>query len=97
MEIKDTQGALWEVFVQSKPGQPHKHCGSVHAHDKEMALQNARDLYCRRNEGTNIWVVPAAEIVASTPEDVGPFFDPANDKIYRHPTFYHVPEGITHI
>ncbi len=95
--MSDTQGAVWEVFVQSKPGQAHKHCGSVHAHDKEMALQNARDLYTRRSEGTNIWVVLADAIVASSPEDVASFFEPANDKVYRHPTFYHVPEGITHM
>lgn len=95
--MSDSQGILWEVFVQSKPGQPHKHSGSLHAHDKEMALQNARDLYCRRSEGTNIWVVPASEIVASSPEDISSFFEPMNDKVYRHPTFYHVPDGITHM
>jgi ring-1,2-phenylacetyl-CoA epoxidase subunit PaaB len=62
-----------------------------------MALQNARDLYCRRSEGTNLWVVPASAIVASSPEDIGPFFETSNDKVYRHPTFYSVPEGITHM
>ena len=94
---KDSQGPLWEVFVQTKPGQPFKHSGSLHAFDKEMALQNARDLYTRRSEGTAIWVVLASAIVASSPEDIGSFFDPSNDKVYRHPTFYHVPEGITHM
>lgn len=95
--LKDSQGELWEVFVQTKPGQPFKHSGSLHAYDKEMALQNARDLYTRRGEGTSIWVVQARHIVASTPEDMGSFFDPSNDKVYRHPTFYEVPEGITHM
>lgn len=95
--LKDSQGELWEVFVQTKPGQPFKHSGSLHAYDKEMALQNARDLYTRRGEGTSIWVVQARHIVASTPEDIGSFFDPSNDKVYRHPTFYEVPEGITHM
>ena len=97
MMAKDTQGMLWEVFVQTKPGQPHRHCGSVHAHDCEMALQNARDVYTRRNEGTSLWVVPANYIIASAPEDQGSFFEPANDKVYRHPTFYTIPEGITHM
>jgi ring-1,2-phenylacetyl-CoA epoxidase subunit PaaB len=95
--MSDNQGILWEVFVQTKPGLPHKHCGSVHGHDKEMALQNARDLYTRRNEGTNLWIIPASEIVASSPEDIGSFFDPANDKVYRHPTFYKIADGITHM
>tara|TARA_B100000212_G_scaffold335775_1_gene308180 strand:+ start:1714 stop:2022 length:309 start_codon:yes stop_codon:yes gene_type:complete len=48
---------VWEVFIQSKNGLAHKHVGNVHAEDKEMALQNARDLYTRRNEGSCIWVV----------------------------------------
>ena len=94
---KDTQWPLWEVFIQSKPGLSHKHAGSVHAPDKEIALQNARDVYSRRGEGTNIWVVPADAITASTPEDMGPFFDPSNDKPYRHPTFYKIPEGVKYL
>ena len=97
MEQQDNQWPLWEVFIQSKSGQPYKHVGSVHASDGAMALENARDVYTRRNEGTSIWVVPANSIVASTPEEVGEFFDPANDKVYRHPTFYVVPEGVKYI
>lgn len=96
-EIKDSQGEVWEVFIQSKPGLPHKHAGSVHATDKEMALQNARDMYTRRQEGTSIWVVLSSNIVASNPDDSESFFDPANDKIYRHPTHYVMPEGAKHI
>lgn len=88
------QGQLWEVFLQNKSGLPFKHAGSVHAHDKEMAIQNARDLYTRRNEGVGLWVVLANAIVSAMPEDSDSFFDPANDKIYRHPTFYSVPEGV---
>ncbi len=94
---KDSQGPLWEVFVQKKAGQPFVHCGSLHAYDKEMALENARDLYTRRSEGTALWVVPSAAIVSSSPEDIGAFFDPANDKVYRHPTFYQIPEGVKYI
>lgn len=95
--INDNQGDVWEVFVQSKPGLPHKHAGSVHATDKEMALQNARDMYTRRNEGTCIWVVPLDAITSSLPDDSGSFFDPADDKAYRHPTHYVMPEGAKHI
>jgi ring-1,2-phenylacetyl-CoA epoxidase subunit PaaB len=94
---KDSQGPLWEVFVQKKSGQPFVHAGNVHAFDKEMALENARDVYTRRNEGQAIWVVPSDCIVASSPEDIGAFFEPANDKIFRHPTFYQIPDGIGHM
>ncbi|MCF8261545.1 MAG: 1,2-phenylacetyl-CoA epoxidase subunit B [Melioribacteraceae bacterium] len=92
--MKDSQHKLWEVFVQAKTGAPHEHAGSVHAADSEIALQNARDVFSRRNEAVSLWVVPSDQIVASTPEDEGPFFDPANDKIYRHPKFYSVPKGV---
>ena len=95
--MKNNEGPLWEVFVQKKSGQPFVHCGNVHAFDKEMALQNARDVYTRRNEGVALWVVPSSAIVASTPEDMGSFFEPANDKIFRHPTFYQIPDGIGHM
>ncbi|MFT7156977.1 MAG: ring-1,2-phenylacetyl-CoA epoxidase subunit PaaB [Parvicella sp.] len=95
--MEDNQGILWEVFIQPKPGRPHKHIGSLHAYDKTMAMEAARDLYTRRGEGQGIWIVEADEIVSSQPEDMGPFFEPANDKIYRHPTFYEMPEGSKHI
>jgi ring-1,2-phenylacetyl-CoA epoxidase subunit PaaB len=95
--MEDSQGPLWEVFVQKKAGQPFVHCGSLHAYDKEMAIENARDLYTRRSEGSALWVVPAAAIVASSPEDAGSFFEPSNDKVYRHPTFYQIPEGVKYI
>lgn len=88
------QGPLWEVFIQSKPGQPYKHAGSIHAFDKEMAIENARDVYTRRNEGTSLWLVPSNEIVAVSSSESASFFEPASDKIYRHPTFYNLPEGV---
>jgi len=71
---------LWEVFVRSKRGLSHNHVGSLHAPDAELALRNARDVYTRRNEGVSIWVVPAAAIVASSPDEKDPFFEPAADK-----------------
>lgn len=89
----DTQWPLWEVFTQPRDGKPHEHAGSLHAPDAEMALENARDVYSRRKEATSIWVVPSDQITASQPEDKEPFFDPADDKPYRHPQFYSVPRA----
>ncbi|MEY9858317.1 ring-1,2-phenylacetyl-CoA epoxidase subunit PaaB [Catenulispora sp. GAS73] len=88
---------LWEVFIRGRRGLSHQHVGSVHASDAEMALRNARDLYTRRGEGVSIWVVPAASVSASSPDEKEPFFDPAADKVYRHPTFYRVPEGVKNL
>lgn len=88
---------LWEVFIRSQHGLAHKHVGSLHASDAQMAIAHARDVYTRRNEGVSIWVVRAADIVASSPGDKEPLFDPSNDKVYRHPTFFPMPEGIKHL
>jgi ring-1,2-phenylacetyl-CoA epoxidase subunit PaaB len=85
---------LFEVFVRSRRGLSHNHVGSLHAADETMALRNARDVYTRRQEGVSIWVVRSSALVASSPDEKGPFFDPAADKIYRHPTFYDVPDGV---
>jgi ring-1,2-phenylacetyl-CoA epoxidase subunit PaaB len=88
---------LYEVFLRSKRGLNHVHVGSLHAADPQMALHHARDLYTRRNEGVSIWVVAARDITASSPEEKDPFFAPAGDKVYRHPTFYDLPDDIPHI
>jgi ring-1,2-phenylacetyl-CoA epoxidase subunit PaaB len=88
---------LWEVFIRSRSGLAHKHCGSVHAADAEMALQAARDVYTRRGEGNSIWVVQSRAIVASDPSDKDELFEPAMSKIYRHPTFYEVPDEVGHM
>jgi ring-1,2-phenylacetyl-CoA epoxidase subunit PaaB len=91
---KFSEGEVWEVFIEKETGAPHEHVGSIHASDAEMALQNARDVFARRGEVVSLWVVPAHCITASSPNDTGPFFDPADDKIYRHPQFYHVPKTV---
>lgn len=88
---------LYEVFVRSRNGLSHKHVGSLHAPDAEMALENARDLYTRRNEGVSIWVIESKAITASDPMDKDAFFEPAADKIYRHPTFYDIPDDVKNI
>ncbi len=88
---------LFEVFIRSKNGLNHKHVGSLHASDADMAIQNARDVYTRRKEGISIWVVEAKFITASNPDDQEALFDPAEDKIYRHPTFYDLPIELKHM
>ncbi|WP_327286981.1 1,2-phenylacetyl-CoA epoxidase subunit PaaB [Streptomyces sp. NBC_01198] len=88
---------LYEVFVRGKRGLNHVHVGSLHAADDTMALTHARDLYTRRNEGVSIWVVRSTHIAASTRDEKDPFFKPSADKVYRHPTFYDIPDDVPHI
>ena len=77
---------LWEIFIRSRQGLDHKHVGSLHAADAAMAM-----------EGVSIWVVESFHIHASNPADSEALFDPANDKVYRHPTFYNLPDELTHM
>ena len=88
---------LYEVFIRSKGGLSHRHVGSVHAPDGELAVRHARDVYTRRLEGVSLWVVRSSEIFASDPAQAGPMFEPAENKVYRHPTFYDIPDVVTHI
>ena len=88
---------IWEVFVRSKNGLEHRHVGSLHATDADMAMENARDVYTRRMEGVSIWVVESKNIVASNPENSGELFEPAQDKVYRHPTFYELPDELKYM
>ncbi|MAC72650.1 1,2-phenylacetyl-CoA epoxidase subunit B [Rhodobacteraceae bacterium] len=83
---------LWEIFIRGQHGVSHRHVGSLHAADAEAAIRNARDVYTRRNEGVSIWVVKAADISASSPANKGPLYDPSNSKVYRHPSFYDIPD-----
>jgi len=95
--MTETPMPLWEVFIRARAGLSHRHVGSVHAPDAKMALLAARDTYTRRGEGLSIWVVPSAAITASDPADKDSLFEPATDKIYRHPTFYEVPDEVGHM
>ena len=91
------QWPLFEIFVRAKSGLSHRHVGSLHAADAEMAIDHARDLYTRRGEGVSIWVIESKAITASDPEEVSAMFEPAEDKIYRHPTFYEIPDGVENL
>ena len=95
MSIESTP--LWEVFIRSRNGLNHKHVGSLHAADSNLAVQFARDVYTRREEGSSIWVVRSNQIVASDPDRSAENFEPAADKIYRHPSFYDIPDDVGHM
>ena len=95
--MTEKEWPLYEVFIRSRSGLSHRHAGSIHAADDEMALTNARDTYTRRNEGVSIWVVRSDRIVASDPDETAAFFEPAKDKIYRHPTFYEIPDEVENL
>ena len=95
--MSNKEWPLFEVFIRSKQGLSHKHVGSLRVADADMAIENARDVYTRRSEGISIWVMESKLITASDPSEADSLFEPADSKVYRHPTFYDVPDGISHM
>jgi ring-1,2-phenylacetyl-CoA epoxidase subunit PaaB len=41
--------------------------------------------------------VPSALITASSPDEKDPLFDPSDDKVYRHASFYQLPPEVGHM
>jgi ring-1,2-phenylacetyl-CoA epoxidase subunit PaaB len=95
--VRTAAWPLWEIFIRSAHGLAHKHVGSLHAADATMALENARDVYTRRSEGVSVWVVRSTDIIASDPGERASFLEPAQDKTFRHATYYTVPEGVKNL
>ena len=95
--VDEEEIPLWEVFIRPRNGLAHRHCGSLHATDSKMALQAARDVYTRRGEGLSVWVIPSVQISASDPQDREEMFDPSDDKVYRHPNSYNIPDDVGHM
>jgi ring-1,2-phenylacetyl-CoA epoxidase subunit PaaB len=87
---------LWEVFVRARRGISHVHIGSLHAPDGESALQNARDVYTRRNEGASLWVVRSSDIHTFEPDEIAEYVE-ANEKLYRQATTYEIPDEVGHM
>ncbi len=88
---------LWEVFVRSKAGLDHKHCGSLHAPDAQLALQmRARRLHAATGRREHLGGARGPDH-RQRPGRQGELFDPADDKIYRHPTFYKLPDEVDHM
>jgi len=95
--MSEKEWPLFEVFIRPRSGLEHKHVGSLHAVDARMAIEHARDVYTRRQEGVSIWVVKSSEVAASDPTDADLLFEPARDKVYRHPTFYSIPDEVKNL
>lgn len=89
--MTDTQWPVWEVFRQSKKGDPYIHQGAVHATDGEMALLMAKEQFTRREPCAGLWVTPANTIWALEDEE---FFMPVTDKSYRESSGYKIAQKL---
>ncbi len=68
--MNDTQWPRFMVFQQEAEGKPVLHNGTVHAPDIEMALLNARDVFARRPDATQMWVVADDQITSRTRQEL---------------------------
>ena len=93
----ENEWPLWKCSSESKQGLDHKHAGSLYAADAQMAIENARDVYtCRKRRDQHLGG-GKQHIHASSPDEAESLYDPAEDKVYRHPTFYDLPDAVKHM
>ena len=85
------------MFVRRKRGLNHVHAGSIRAADPADAVRRGSAVYTRRSEGVSVWVALASDVTASAPEEREPMFSPSADKVFRHPTFYSIPDDVPHM
>lgn len=78
---------VYEVFVQKSSADHHVHVGSLVAPTPDLALQNARENFLRRDKAINIWVVPRKAITASD-EQGNDFLSREFDRKYREVAGY---------
>lgn len=76
-----TQPEVYEVFGLERHGDPHRHAGSLLAGDAEMAVLLAQELFCRRKEYLQIWVVPRSAIRVAP--EAGETLGPESARVYR--------------
>ena len=97
MTSEKQEWPLYEVFVRGKRGLNHVHVGSLRAADPADAIRRGSAVYTRRSEGVSVWVALASDVAASVPEEKESLFAPSGDKVFRHPTFYSIPDDVPHM
>lgn len=65
----------YEVFLKKDGKDGFRHAGALDAPDDAFALLLARECYCRRGEGNELWVVDRAAILTAPTELLEPNLD----------------------
>ena len=89
---------LFEVFIRARSGLEHKHVGSIHAVDAQHG-DRARTRRLHAPPGRRQHLGRALERdhrLRSGPRQMR-LFEPARDKVYRHPTFYAIPDEVKNL
>ncbi len=70
MRVIDDDANAYEVFVQvGGSGKPLQYVGSVRGADPVLAWHAAKEVFTRREDCTQLWVVPRAAVIRSDAED----------------------------
>lgn len=56
------------MFLKKAGKDEFRHAGSLEAADDELAQMYARDTYCRRGEGAELWLVERSNVLVADPE-----------------------------
>lgn len=83
----------YELFSLKKRGKAHSYLGTVTAVSPEDALAQAKNQFANQQPCVNIWIIPAAQILKSEPEDQEMWTTTAEKK-YREPVDYKVQDKI---
>lgn len=84
----EADGFPFAIFVKWDHRSQHAYAGQVDAPSAQAAMAAAWKLHADRSP-VAIWVAPLGRIVRSQPDDADSWFTPADEKPYRHGSFYH--------
>ena len=90
------EAAVGSVRAQQAPAGPQA-LRQPARRDAAMAIQmaHATSTPAARKAPASGWCLD--QIVASDPRRQGHLFEPMEDKVYRHPTFYALPADVDHM
>ena len=85
---------LFEVFIRSARGLDHNTLAACMRRMPNRHWNTPATVTPPPREGVSIWVVKSGDICASQEADSDSFFDPNDDKPYRHATYYPLPKEV---
>lgn len=86
--VESDEPATYHVFTKTEHRERYARRGELLARGPQDALHLALNEY--PPESHIAWrVMPASAVVTTSEDDIAAWFDPAADKHYRHPGYYH--------
>ena len=93
--MTETPMPLWEVFIRNRSGAAQA-CGQRACAGCHHGAAGGGDVYTRRGESVSTGGAVERHR-RLRPGQKDELFEPTGSKIYRHPTFYKVPDEVGHM